>query len=70
MKNINKFLYERGPAKVTYQVAFSNCKDNSGLPVSAQILIDQENVKEFEKYLADNEGEIFAHAEGGSIEQY
>lgn len=70
MKGINDFLYERGPAKIAYYVSLLDCKDSEGLPVNIEILIDQENVKEFEKFVADNEGKIFAHAEGGNIDQY
>ena len=68
MKGINDFLLERGPAKIPYYVSFLDCKDREGLPVNVEILIDQENVKEFEKFVTDNEGKIFAHAEGGDVE--
>ena len=45
-----------------------DCKDNENLPISVDIYIDKSNVKEFEKYLEDEQDNIFAHAQGGNIE--
>lgn len=66
MKKINQFISEG--RQLRYNVAFNDCLDKDELPVSATILIDYENKKEFEKFIKDQEGNIFAHAEGGDLE--
>lgn len=53
---------------IEYHVALLDVKDSEGLPVSASIMIDSKYSKDFEKWLAAEEGNTFAHAEGGNIE--
>lgn len=66
MKSINEIIKEGRQNK--YTVSLIDCKDNENLPISADIYIDKANVKEFEKYLEDEQDNIFAHAQGGNIE--
>lgn len=66
MKSINEIIKEGRQNK--YTVSLIDCKDNEKLPISVDIYIDKANVKEFEKYLEDEQDNIFAHAQGGNIE--
>ena len=50
-----------------YTVAFSGFNDEDGLPISVSIMIPREYAKEFDKFLNKMEGDIFAHADGGSV---
>lgn len=51
-----------------YHVSLADVKDKEGLPVNITIMIDRENKKEFEKWLEDEQDNIFLHAEGGNVE--
>lgn len=66
MKSINEIIKEGRQNK--YTVSLIGCQDNENLPISVDIYIDKANVKEFEKYLEDEQDNIFAHAQGGNIE--
>lgn len=66
MKNITKKINEAH--QVEYRVSLTNCLDKTGLPMSVIISIDAADIKHFEEYLADEEGNTFLHAEGGNIE--
>lgn len=66
MKNITKMINEA--RQVEYNVALTNCLDKNGLPMSVVISIDAADMKSFEAYLEDEEGNTFLHAEGGNIE--
>ena len=50
-----------------YTVAFIGFNDEEGLPISVSIMIPREYAKEFDKFLEKEEGNIFAHADGGSV---
>ena len=50
-----------------YTVAFLGFNDEEGLPISASIMIAREYAKEFDKFLEKEEGNIFVHADGGSV---
>ena len=67
MKNINEYLISEA-AQVSYRVSLLDVKDKEELPVTVTILVDKENVKEFEKYLKDGQDNLFYHAEGGNVE--
>jgi hypothetical protein len=66
MKNITKMINEA--RQIEYRVAIADCLDKNGLPMSVVISIDAANMKYFEEYLANEEGNLFLHAEGGNIE--
>ena len=51
-----------------YHVSLNDVKDSEGLPVNVTIMVDRSNKKEFERWLEAEEGNIFAHAEGGNVE--
>ena len=51
-----------------YVVSLSDCTDEDGMPITVSIMVDKADVKAFERFLKDEEDNIFLHAEGGSIE--
>ncbi len=67
MKSLTESLITEAK-QIKYQVAFLGTKDDQDMPYTVTILVDKENQKDFEKYLTDEEGNTFAHAEGGNIE--
>lgn len=69
MKSFKLFIAESNSNDaVNYTVAFAGCKDSDDIPVNATISISKEHAKAFEKFLKDEEGNIFSHAEGGDVE--
>ena len=54
--------------EVEYRVAFLDFLDEEGLPMTVKILVPRENARKFDDFLEKEEGNIFMHAEGGSIE--
>lgn len=50
-----------------YVVAFLGFNDEDGLPISVDIMIPREYAKEFDKFLEKEEGNTFAHADGGTV---
>jgi len=65
MKHITEYL--SGNQK-EYKVSFLNCVNDEEIPVSATIYVDENNADCFEKFLNEQEGDIFIHAEGGNVE--
>ena len=53
-----------------YRVCFIGCvnENPNNLPVNVYIFVDNDDVEAFEKYLNDEQDNIFAHAEGGNVE--
>lgn len=68
MKSITDTIKEATDIKesrqVRFSVAFNDFCDAEHLPYGVDILVDAEIAKEFDKFLADQEGNIFAHACG------
>lgn len=68
MKKLNDFITE-GRYDAEYRVSLVGCNDSyEGTPLTVTILVNKANRREFEKWLEDQEGNVFAHAEGGSVE--
>lgn len=67
MKTINQKITE-SKNTVKYSVSFIGNKSTAGGPIDATILVDKADAKEFEKYLEDEQDNIFQHAEGGDVE--
>lgn len=64
MKKITEYITERGAAPLeSYRVSFIVNNKN----IDATILIDINDVKDFEDFINNAEGEIFAHASGKNI---
>lgn len=53
---------------IEYRVQVDAVQDSDGLPVTVSILVEKEHQKAFEKWLEDEEGNTFGHAEGGNVE--
>lgn len=66
MKDIATLLNEA--KREEYVVSFLECKDEDGMPITVSIIVDKTDIKAFEKFLKQEEDNIFLHAEGGSIE--
>ena len=66
MKTINEYINEA--REIEYRVSFISPKNSDDIPFTVTILVDRENTKAFEKFLEDEQDNIFSHAEGGNIE--
>lgn len=66
MKTINEYINEA--REIEYRVSFISPKNSDDVPFTVTILVDRENTKAFEKFLEDEQDNIFSHAEGGNIE--
>jgi hypothetical protein len=51
-----------------YRVSFLDVTDSDGIPMTVTILVDKQYSKMFEKFLEDQQDNIFSHAEGGNVE--
>ena len=55
--------------EVEYRVTFLGFNENEdGLPTTVKILVPKEHARAFDNFLENEEGNIFGHAEGSSIE--
>ena len=68
MKNLKDYMSINEARQINYRVALNDVQDEEGLPISVDIIVDKEYQKQFEKWLEDEEGNIFSHAEGGRVE--
>ena len=68
MKNLKDYMSINEARQIEYRVALNDVQDEEGLPISVDIIVDKEYQKRFEKWLEDEEDNIFAHAEGGNVE--
>lgn len=66
MKTLNNFINEA--REVEYRVSFLGVKNSEDVPFTVTILVEKENSKAFEKFLEEEQDNIFIHAEGGNIE--
>lgn len=67
MKSLTQMINEAG-SKNEYRVEFIGSKSNDGTPITVTCVVDNGDIKGFERFLKDNQDDIFSHAEGGSIE--
>ena len=55
--------------EVEYRVTFLGFNENEdGLPTTVKILVPKEYARAFDNFLKNEEGKIFGHAEGSSVE--
>lgn len=66
MEDLKNFILEA--RQIQYRVVINNVLDDEGLPTTVTILVDKENQKAFEDWLENQEGNEFAHADGGNVE--
>ncbi len=51
-----------------YRAEFIGSRGGDGTPITVTIIVDRADIKGFEKFLEDEEGNVFTHAEGGNVE--
>lgn len=66
MKKLTDFLTEA--RQVEYRVALSDVRDAEDLPISITMLVDKADQKNFEKWLEDQQDNLFMYADGGNVE--
>lgn len=66
MKTITTLLNEAKQEE--YRVSFLDVADSDGIPMTVTILVDKQYSKMFEKFLEEQQDNIFSHAEGGNVE--
>lgn len=66
MKNLTGYINEAKQEE--YRVSFLDVTDSDGVPMTVTILVDKQYSKMFEKFLEDQQDNIFSHAEGGNVE--
>lgn len=56
--------------QIEYRVCFDACVNEKmdNLPINVSIFVDNDDVESFEKYLNDEQDNIFVHASGGNVE--
>lgn len=67
MKTIKSRLIDEA-REVEYRVAVLDVKDRDNLPCTITMRVPSDYAKNFEKWLEDNQDDLFAHAEGGNVE--
>lgn len=67
MKNLKESLITEAK-QIEYRVSLADVLDKENLPISVSILIDKDDQKSFEKWLEEEESNLFLHACGGNVE--
>ena len=68
MKDIKEYMNINEARQIEYRVSFLDVRDHEDMPVTVSILVPYVNQKAFEKFLEDEQDNIFYHAEGGNVE--
>lgn len=68
MKSLQETMNINEAREIEYRVSFLNFKDSDGLPATVKILVPREMARDFDNFLENEEGNIFQHAEGSSVE--
>ena len=63
-------MYADEAKQTEYRVCFVGCvnEKTDNLPINVSIFVDNDDVESFEKYLNDEQDNIFVHASGGNVE--
>ena len=67
MKTIRNMLINEA-REIEYRVSVLDVKDLDNLPCTITMKVPVDCAKNFEKWLEDNQDDLFAHAEGGNVE--
>lgn len=62
MKTLQESININEARQLEYHVAFSDTRDEEGIPYGVTILVDKEHQKDFERFLKEEELNIFDHA--------
>lgn len=66
MKNLTHIINEA--SEISYRVSLADVLDKKGLPMDATISIEKSQQANFEEWLEEQEGNLFLHAAGGTVE--
>lgn len=66
MKNLTHIINEA--SEISYRVSLADVLDKKGLPMDVTISIERSQQSNFEEWLEEQEGNLFLHAAGGSVE--
>lgn len=67
MKSLSAMINERYISN-EYHVAVNAVQDEDGIPVTVTMTVPKKYKQQFEKWLEDQEGDQFAHVNGGDVE--
>lgn len=71
MKSLSNYIKESSvneAREIDYRVQLADVLDDEDLPVTITMVVEKEYQKQFEKWLENEEGNIFLHADGGRVE--
>lgn len=66
MKNLTDMITEA--SDISYRVSLADVLDKKGLPMDVTITIERSQQTNFEEWLEEQEGNLFLHAAGGTVE--
>jgi hypothetical protein len=66
MKNLTHIINEA--SEISYRVSLADVLDKKGLPMDVTISIERSQQTNFEEWLEEQEGNLFLHAAGGTVE--
>lgn len=71
MKTLSNYIKENSvneAREIDYRVQLADVLDDEDLPITITMVVEKEYQKQFEKWLENEEGNIFLHADGGRVE--
>lgn len=71
MKTLSNYIKESSvneAREINYRVQLADVLDDEDLPITITMVVEKEYQKQFEKWLENEEGNIFLHATGGRVE--
>ena len=70
MKSLKENLKEsiNEARQIEYRASLIDVVDDEELPITVTMLVDKEHQRKFESWLEDQQDNVFAHVEGGSVE--
>lgn len=66
MRDLTSMINEA--SEISYRVSLADVLDKKGLPMDVTISIERSQQSNFEEWLEEQEGNLFLHATGGSVE--
>lgn len=71
MKSLSNYIKESSvneAREINYRVQLADVLDDEDLPITITMVVEKEYQKQFEKWLENEESNIFLHADGGRVE--
>ena len=66
MRDLTSMINEA--SEISYHVSLADVLDKKGLPMDVTITIERSQQTNFEEWLEEQEGNLFLHAAGGTVE--